>query len=67
MFEPNLIQRIFHTIHLKTIKFRAIFKRNKLKNKDFTIISNNCWGGLTYEEYGLPKMSPTVGGVFLPG
>lgn len=66
MFEPNLIQRVFHKIHLKTTKIRAVFKRYKLKNKEFTIISNNCWGGLTYEEYGLPKMSPTVGGYFFP-
>lgn len=33
----------------------------KLNNIDFTIISNNCWGGYVYNRYGLPYQSPTVG------
>ncbi|TDE68820.1 DUF1919 domain-containing protein [Streptococcus sp. KCJ4932] len=37
----------------------------KLKNKNFTIISNNCWGGTVYEAYNLPKGSPTVGLFFM--
>lgn len=36
-----------------------------LKTKDFTIISNNCWGGTVYEAYDLPKGSPTVGMFFI--
>lgn len=35
-----------------------------LKNKDFTIISNNCFGGAVYEYFNLPKNSPTVGAYF---
>lgn len=35
-----------------------------LKNRDFTIISNNCWGGRIYQRYGLPYTSPTVGLMF---
>lgn len=30
-------------------------------NKNFSIISNNCWGELIYPYYGLPYMSPTAG------
>lgn len=37
------------------------YRRSKLKHKDFTIISNNCWGGLVYQYFGLPYNSPTVG------
>ncbi|WP_302326038.1 DUF1919 domain-containing protein [Enterocloster lavalensis] len=37
----------------------------QLKYKDFTIISNNCWGGMIYESYGLSKQSPTVGLFFM--
>ncbi len=29
--------------------------------KDFTIISNNCWGGGVYEDLALPYRTPTVG------
>ena len=36
-------------------------RQKKLLGKDFTIISNNCWGGMIYESYNLPKNSPTVG------
>ena len=37
-------------------------KRNsKLKNKTMTIISNNCFAGVTYEYLDLPYFSPTIG------
>ena len=46
------------------IKFAS--KRSiELKNRDFTIISNNCWGGMIYESYNLKKNTPTVGLFFL--
>lgn len=37
------------------------YRKSRLINTDFTIISNNCWAGICYEYYGLPKLSPTVG------
>lgn len=41
--------------------------RNKhLKNKDFTIISNNCWGGWVYRIFGLEYKTPTVGLFIMP-
>ena len=55
----NLCKRV----RLKIIK---IFKKATLKNKDFSIVSNNCWGGMISEEYGLRKESPTVG-LFITG
>lgn len=36
-------------------------RRKQLRSTDFTIISNNCWGGLVYQYFGLPYTSPTVG------
>lgn len=42
-------------------RFKKKQKLIKLKNKDFTIISNNCWGGLISQKYGLPYRSPTCG------
>ena len=47
---------------------RKIFYRLhalRLKNKNFTIISNNCYAGEIYEYYGLKKQSPTVGCFFM--
>lgn len=42
-------------------RFLAIFRRMPLKNRNFSIISNNCWGGLVYDKYALPYLSPTIG------
>jgi len=36
------------------------FLQKKLKNKDFTIISNNCWGGGVYEDLNLLYNTPFV-------
>lgn len=36
-------------------------QRKTLKNKQFTIISDNCWGGRIYQELGLPYQSPFIG------
>ena len=34
--------------------------RLKLKNKDFSIISNSCWGGVVYHKLKLPFLSPFI-------
>ena len=56
-----LVQR---TNNLK-VKIMSYFRKQcnymKLKNKNFTIISNNCWGGDVYQMYGLEYTSPTIG------
>ena len=39
----------------------ALFLRIPLKNKDFSIFSNNCWGGVVYDRYALPYRTPTIG------
>lgn len=56
-------------VRLKILKYdRLIFgnvHQKKLKNKKFTIISNNCWAGETYEYYKLQKQSPTIGCFFM--
>ena len=41
-------------------------RRRQLRVDDFTIISNNCWGGTVYESYGMKKLSPTVGMFIMP-
>lgn len=36
-------------------------KKKKLKNDNFTIISNNCFGGIIYKNFGIQYKSPTCG------
>lgn len=45
----------------KTDPYFGSIRRKKLKGTDFTIISNNCWGGHAYRWYNLPYQSPTIG------
>lgn len=47
------LRRVFNRIFGK-------FRQRKLNSTDFTIISNNCWGGVVYEYYNIQKNSPTV-------
>jgi uncharacterized protein (DUF1919 family) len=52
--------------HIKRI-IRKIFspiRRIGLKNRSFSIISNNCWGGVVYDIFGLEYQSPTIGCYF---
>ena len=35
-------------------------------NYNFTIISNNCWGGGIYQELKMPYLTPTIGLYFYP-
>ncbi|MGM0122855.1 hypothetical protein IGI37_000221 [Enterococcus sp. AZ194] len=48
---------------LKNLYFyqTAQFRNRKLVHQDFTILSNNCWGGRISKGFGLPYNSPTVG------
>ena len=41
--------------------YHCYLERKKLHNKNFCIISNNCWGGFIYQKFGLKYNTPTVG------
>ena len=63
-FNISYTERLLHKLYLCTQGLRASRNRKHLLHDDFTIISNNCWGGMTSEVYGLRKNSPTVGCYF---
>lgn len=42
------------------IVFAQVYRRG-LKNYNFSIISNNCWGGAVYDMFHLPYKTPTIG------
>ena len=62
---PNI-----ESINIRVNKFlRLKFskkRKSKINKENFTIISNNCWGGMIYESYNLRKQSPTIGLFFEP-
>jgi uncharacterized protein (DUF1919 family) len=59
-------------LHFEFFLRRKINKQIKntnvtsLKNTDFVIIANNCFGGQVYKSFGLPYNTPFVG-MFLYG
>ncbi|HWN95234.1 MAG TPA: DUF1919 domain-containing protein [Methylomirabilota bacterium] len=44
----------------------ARWMRARVTNRDFTIISNDCFGGMAYEELGMRYDSPFVGMFLVP-
>jgi len=52
--------KIYTLLDLLKENIYRFFIRKKLKNNNFTIISNDCWGGRVYSDLGLEHNSPTV-------
>lgn len=42
-------------------QIRRVYNKKKIKSRDFTVISNNCWAGRLYQYLDMPYLSPTVG------
>ena len=62
MFTPTVKQKLIRKLqHSFVSRNMCPLRRTRINNTDFTIISNNCWGGICYEYFGLQKQSPTVG------
>lgn len=56
-----MIESIKKKVKPYVFAWRYRNERKTLKNKEFTIISDNCWGGRIYQELGLPYQSPFIG------
>ena len=52
------------TLKDRIIRARAPFRRIGLENRDFSILANNCWGGIVSRDRRLPYNSPTCGTYF---
>lgn len=53
--------KLIKSIYFFTEKIYSYFLRKNLKNKNFTIISNNCFGGSVYEDLHVQYQTPTIG------
>lgn len=56
----KIVKNIIKKIRIKTNKLGSKKRSKRLKN-NYTLISNNCWGGLTYEYLNQEFISPTIG------
>lgn len=58
----NKIKKYIKDVYFK---YTGKIKQKKIKNHKFTLISNNCWGGIIYRNYHIPYQSPTCGIYFM--
>ena len=57
------MKEIFKDFYFKIV---GPIKARRFKHTDFTIISNNCFGGIVYRNHHLPYLTPTAGVFFMP-
>lgn len=61
----EMLQRFVKSIRIRSEslenKVLSSYRRSRIKCRDFSIISNNCWGGHVYRRFGLSYSSPTIG------
>lgn len=64
-FIRRKLNKAYKKIAEKIKKFgyevRRFFVKRSIKNKNFSIISNNCWAGRAYQYLDMPYLSPTAG------
>ena len=56
----SILSKVVKKVNLLRRKYIVRKFRKRNKNKNFTIISQNCIGGVIYSELGLPFRTPTV-------
>lgn len=61
--EESIRLKIRNKIYIPLTRY---YRKKKINKNDFTIISNNCWGGTIYESYNMKKQSPTIGMFIMP-
>lgn len=54
-------QKIWSWLRERPYCIRRFWVRRRIKSRDFTIISNNCWAGRVYQYLDMPYLSPTAG------
>lgn len=61
-----VLTKIYAKIHSRYADQTGWIRKISLQNKNFTIISNNCWAGGIYRSYSLPYRTPTIGSYIMP-
>ena len=60
-FLNKIKMKITIDVREKTNPILGGLRLDKIHDKNFTIISNNCWGGHVYRYFNMNYLSPTVG------
>lgn len=57
----QIAQTIGTSVFSIPYNIRRAYNKKRIKSRDFTVISNNCWAGKLYQYLDMPYLSPTVG------
>ncbi len=60
-YTKRKIKKIIQWMKERPYYIRRYYNRKRIKRRDFSIISNNCWAGRVYQYLDMPYLSPTVG------
>lgn len=52
---------VWNSIKHIPYNIRRFYNKTRIKSRNFTVISNNCWAGKVYQYLDMPYLSPTVG------
>ncbi|WP_303312081.1 DUF1919 domain-containing protein [Hymenobacter sp. BT730] len=57
----SLLNRVRSKINEAMYQRRRLREQQQLRNRDFTVISNDCWGAEVYKHFELPFNTPFIG------
>ena len=57
----QIAQTIGTSVFSIPYNIRRAYNKKRIKSRDFTVISNNCWAGKLYQYLDMPYLSPTIG------
>lgn len=60
-YTKRKLNKIWKWLCSRPYEIRRFFDKRSIKNKNFSIISNNCWAGRVYQYLDMPYLSPTAG------
>lgn len=55
------LKKVLEWVKKRPYCIRRFWVRRRIKDRDFSIISNNCWAGRAYQYLDMPYLSPTAG------
>jgi uncharacterized protein (DUF1919 family) len=62
----HAVPKLWEPLKVRRRLLAARVMRARVRMRDFSIVSNDCWGGMAYEELGMRYESPFVGLFIVP-
>lgn len=60
-YAKRKLNKLWKWLCNRPYEIKRFFVKHAIKNKNFSVISNNCWAGRLYQYLDMPYLSPTAG------